>query len=152
MIFGMSAKATTRFTNDGLKVSRLCHSNDWSRWLRFLANKNSQSTTALNHCVDCNYLKQSRRLTKYQLEGGGSQILFVAYQIKERAQAFLHSHSCESLEYQTLLFEIECNCNGYRRDVNIFEGGILGIQNQLHAYKGLILFQLTYLKSESLPF
>ncbi len=35
-------------------------------------------TTALNHCVDCIYLKQSRRLTKYQLEGGGSQILFVA--------------------------------------------------------------------------
>ncbi|HQX17754.1 MAG TPA: hypothetical protein PLA27_15130 [Anaerolineales bacterium] len=35
-------------------------------------------TTALNHCVDCIDLKQSRRLTKYQLEGGGSQILFVA--------------------------------------------------------------------------
>jgi hypothetical protein len=74
-----------------------------SGWL--IANKNSQSTTALNHCVDCNYLKQSRRLTKYQLEGGGSQILFVAYQIRG-AQASLHSHSCESLEYRTLLIEI----------------------------------------------
>ena len=42
------------------------------------ANKNSQSTTALNHCVDCNCLKQSRRLTKSELEGGGSQISFVA--------------------------------------------------------------------------
>lgn len=61
------------------------------------------NTTALNHCVDCNYLKQSRRLTKSQLEGGGSQILFVAYQINERAQASLHSHSCESLQYRTLL-------------------------------------------------
>jgi len=36
------------------------------------------NTTALNHCVDCNHVKQSRRLTKSQLEGGGSQILFVA--------------------------------------------------------------------------
>ena len=47
--------------------------------------------------------KQSRRLTKSQLEGGGSQISFVAYQVKEGAQVFLHSHSCESLEYRTLL-------------------------------------------------
>jgi hypothetical protein len=45
-------------------------------WVR--ANKNSQSTTALNHCVDCIRLKQSRRLTKSQLEGGGSQISIVA--------------------------------------------------------------------------
>jgi hypothetical protein len=36
------------------------------------------NTTALNHCVDCTNLKQSRRLTKSELEGGGSQILFVA--------------------------------------------------------------------------
>jgi hypothetical protein len=42
------------------------------------ANKNSQSTTALNHCVDCTLVKQSRRLTKSELEGGGSQISFVA--------------------------------------------------------------------------
>ena len=48
------------------------------RSLQFVANKNSQSTTALNHCVDCNCLKQSRRLTKSELAGGGSQILFVA--------------------------------------------------------------------------
>lgn len=46
--------------------------------IEIYTNKNSQSTTALNHCVDCNCLKQSRRLTKYELEGGGSQILFVA--------------------------------------------------------------------------
>jgi hypothetical protein len=78
-------------------------------------------TTALNHCVDCYYLKQSRRLTKYQLEGGGSQILFVAYQIREKAQAFAHSHSCESLECRTLLFRIESNCNWLNCDVNIFE-------------------------------
>jgi len=31
--------------------------------IAFIANKNSQSTTALNHCVDCKYVKQSRRLT-----------------------------------------------------------------------------------------
>jgi len=37
------------------------------------------NTTALNHCVDCTLVKQSRRLTTSQLAGGGSQILFVAY-------------------------------------------------------------------------
>ena len=46
--------------------------------IEILANKNSQSTTALNHCVDCIWVKQSRRLTTSQVEGGGSQILFVA--------------------------------------------------------------------------
>jgi len=70
-------------------------------------NKNSQSTTAPNHCVDCIYLKQSRRLTKYQLEGGGSQILFVAYQVIDGAQAFAHSHSCESLEYQRSFLDFD---------------------------------------------
>jgi len=56
------------------------HASVVSFVFRFLiqANKNSQSTTALNHCVDCNRLKQSRRLTKSELEGGGSQISFVA--------------------------------------------------------------------------
>jgi len=43
-----------------------------------IANKNSQSTTALNHCVDCICLKQSRRLTRFEWKGGGSQILFLA--------------------------------------------------------------------------
>jgi len=60
------------------------------------------NTTALNHCVDCNHVKQSRRLTKQELEGGGSQMLFVAYS-KWWAQAFLHSHSCESMEFQRSL-------------------------------------------------
>ena len=36
------------------------------------------------------YSKQSRRLTKSELEGGGSQILFVAY-LNKWAQVFLHS-------------------------------------------------------------
>ena len=65
--------------------------------------KTAKAQQLLTTCVDCNYLKQSRRLTKSQLEGGGSQISFVAYQVKEGAQVFLHSHSCESLEYRTLL-------------------------------------------------
>jgi len=47
-----------------------------------LQTKTAKAQQLLTTCVDCNYLKQSRRLTKYQLEGGGSQILFVAYQIK----------------------------------------------------------------------
>jgi hypothetical protein len=102
-------------------------------------------TTALNHCFDCNYLKQSRRLTKHQLEGGGSQILFVAYQINERAQVLLHSHSCESLEYRTLLFGFESNCNGYQRDVNLFEGGISRMKTRFALNWSLTLPRQAYL-------
>jgi hypothetical protein len=100
---------------------RVCETLSLRGW--FLANKNSQDTTAPNHCVDCNCLKQSRRLTNCSLEGGGSQISIVA-NFRKWAQAFLHSHSCESCN-KMLLFEVERNCNGLSRDVNLFGGRIL---------------------------
>ena len=73
-----SAKATTQCNIGESTTPLVAASKSGDFDSETVANKNSQSTTALNHCVDCNCLKQSRRLTKYELEGGGSQILFVA--------------------------------------------------------------------------
>lgn len=87
-----------------------------------LTNKNSQSTTALNHCVDCILL--SSPAASPRVSWRAAEARFYSWRKLLSGHKYFFIHTRASRSDRILLVNIERNFNANDCDVNLFEGPI----------------------------
>lgn len=94
-----------------------------------LTNKNSQSTTALNHCVDCILL--SSPAASPRVSWRAAEARFYSWRKLLSGHKYFFIHTRASRSDRILLFNIGCNFNGNECDVNLLKGRISVVLNEI---------------------
>lgn len=94
-----------------------------------LTNKNSQSTTALNHCVDCILL--SSPAASPRVSWRAAEARFYSWRRLLSGHKYFFIHTRASRSDRILLFKVGCNFNANECDVNLLKGRISGVLNEI---------------------